>query len=173
MTRILATDYDGTLKYAQKVMPEDLQAIQRWKEAGNLFVIVTGRSMESIKRQSDLYQLPVDYFVTNNGGMVFDSKGKELYCGCVSKGSFTGSEVPIRKIVELCMRYNAYSAIIAHNHPSGSAVPSKNDIIVTRKLISTLDLIGCRLNDHIIVADGDYVSLEQSEILGRLFYSED
>ena len=79
MTRILATDYDGTLKYAQKVMPEDLQAIQRWKEAGNLFVIVTGRSMESIKRQSDLYQLPVDYFVTNNGGMVFDSKGKELY----------------------------------------------------------------------------------------------
>ena len=71
------------------------------------------------------------------------------------------------------MRYNAYSAIIAHNHPSGSAVPSKNDIIVTRKLISTLDLIGCRLNDHIIVADGDYVSLEQSEILGRLFYSED
>lgn len=105
--------------------------------------------------------------------LLLDSKGKELYCGCVSKGSFTGSEVPIRKIVELCMRYNAYSAIIAHNHPSGSAVPSKNDIIVTRKLISTLDLIGCRLNDHIIVADGDYVSLEQSEILGRLFYSED
>ena len=105
--------------------------------------------------------------------LLLDSKGKELYCGCVSKGSFTGSEVPIRKIVELCMRYNAYSAIIAHNHPSGSAVPSKNDIIVTKKLISTLDLIGCRLNDHIIVADGDYVSLEQSEILGRLFYSED
>ena len=105
--------------------------------------------------------------------LLLDSKGKELYCGCVSKGSFTGSEVPIRKIVELCMRYNAYSAIIAHNHPSGSAVPSKNDIIVTRKLISTLDWIGCRLNDHMIVADGDYVSLEQSEILGRLFYSED
>ncbi|MGM9947340.1 HAD-IIB family hydrolase [Floccifex sp.] len=79
MTKILATDYDGTLKYAQNVMQEDLDAIKKWKEAGNLFVIVTGRSMESIKAQADLYQIPVDYYVTNNGGMVFDADGNKLF----------------------------------------------------------------------------------------------
>ena len=77
--KILATDYDGTLKYAQHIMPEDLEAIQKWKEAGNLFVICTGRSMESIKEQADIYDIPVDYFVTNNGGMVFDKDGVELF----------------------------------------------------------------------------------------------
>ena len=45
--KLLATDYDGTLKYAKQIMPEDLQAIQDWKNAGNLFVLCTGRSMES------------------------------------------------------------------------------------------------------------------------------
>lgn len=105
--------------------------------------------------------------------LLLDSKCKELYCGCVSKGSFSGSEVPTRKIVELCMKYNAYTATIAHNHPSGVACPSKNDILVTKKLISTLDLIGCNLIDHIIVADGDFVSLAQSELVGSIFYSKE
>lgn len=77
--KLLATDYDGTLKYAQQIMDEDLAAIKKWKEAGNLFVIDTGRSYESIKAEADKYNLPVDYFITNNGGMVFDKDGCELY----------------------------------------------------------------------------------------------
>ena len=38
--KLLATDYDGTLRYAQDVMPEDLKSIAAWKEQGNKFVIV-------------------------------------------------------------------------------------------------------------------------------------
>ena len=76
--KLLATDYDGTLKYASHIMPEDLEAIQDWKQAGNMFVIVTGRSMESIEQQVKENDLPVDYYVTNNGGMVFDKEGNEL-----------------------------------------------------------------------------------------------
>ena len=72
--KLLATDYDGTLKYASHIMPEDLEAIQDWKQAGNMFVIVTGRSMESIEQQVKENDLPVDYYVTNNGGMVFDKE---------------------------------------------------------------------------------------------------
>ena len=44
--KLLATDYDGTLRYAQDVMPEDLKSIEEWKNKGNKFVIVTGRSKE-------------------------------------------------------------------------------------------------------------------------------
>lgn len=76
--KILATDYDGTLRYADHVMKEDIMAIQQWKKEGNLFAIVTGRSLESILKEIELYQLPCDYIVTNNGGMVFDANQKEL-----------------------------------------------------------------------------------------------
>lgn len=76
--KLLATDFDGTLKYASRIMDEDLEKIKEWKQAGNLFVICTGRSFESISQQQQEYNLPVDYFVTNNGGMVFDKNGTEL-----------------------------------------------------------------------------------------------
>ena len=55
--KLLATDYDGTLRYAQDVMPEDLKSIEEWKNKGNKFVIVTGRSKESIDAQIKLFNL--------------------------------------------------------------------------------------------------------------------
>lgn len=76
--KLFASDYDGTLLYAKNIMPEDLQAIDKWKEAGNAFAIVTGRSYVSIKQQIEKYNLPVDYLITNNGGMVFDKEGNVL-----------------------------------------------------------------------------------------------
>lgn len=76
--KLLATDYDGTLCYAKNVQQEDLDAIRAWREEGNLFAIVTGRSKESIDKQIAEYNIPCDYIVTNNGGMVFDSEGREL-----------------------------------------------------------------------------------------------
>lgn len=76
--KLLATDYDGTLRYADKVMEEDIEAIKKWKDKGYLFSIVTGRSLESITEQIKMYNLPCDYIVTNNGGMVFDGQGVEL-----------------------------------------------------------------------------------------------
>lgn len=76
--KLLASDYDGTLKFGGKVMPEDRAAIDRWRKAGNLFVIVTGRSKESITKDLTETDIPVDYYVTNNGGMVFDSNDNTL-----------------------------------------------------------------------------------------------
>ncbi|WP_276932959.1 HAD-IIB family hydrolase [Dubosiella newyorkensis] len=76
--KLLASDFDGTLNYGDTIMEEDLEAIKAWKEAGNEFVIVTGRSYESLKKQLDRYDLPVDYVVSNNGGMIYDGSGKEL-----------------------------------------------------------------------------------------------
>lgn len=76
--KILASDYDGTLKFGESVLDEDIEAIRRWKTQGNLYVIVTGRSRSSIIEECHAHQIPADYYVTNNGGMVFDAQGKEL-----------------------------------------------------------------------------------------------
>lgn len=101
--------------------------------------------------------------------LLLDAKGKEVFCGVVSKGSINNTNIPIRKIVDYALRYNAKSAIIAHNHPSGVALPSRDDLEATANVKNALDLIGVRLLDHYIVADNDCVSLAQSRIKPSLF----
>ena len=101
--------------------------------------------------------------------LLLDAKGKEVFCGIVSKGSLNDTSLPVRKIVDYSLRYNAKSVIIAHNHPSGVALPSREDMETTANLKSALDVIGVRLLDHYIVADNDCVSLAQSRIAPLLF----
>ena len=59
--------------------------------------------------------------------------------------------------------------IIAHNHPDGVAIPSGEDIAVTRKIQSALSHINIRLLDHIIIGGDDYVSLAQSRLYKYIF----
>lgn len=102
--------------------------------------------------------------------MLLDSKSKMLYCGVVSEGSVNSADIYIRKIIEMAMRYNASQAIIAHNHPSGVALPSKQDLTTTAAVSKSLEMVGVRLIDHVIVADNDYVSLAQSNLGEHLFH---
>ncbi|MBQ4569303.1 MAG: DNA repair protein RadC [Ruminococcus sp.] len=121
-----------------------------------------------------------DYFASKFIGRVdetiylllLDSKEKEIFCGVVSTGTTCTSDVPIRKIVDLSLRYNASYAIIAHNHPSGVALPSKEDVTVTKLLRSTLAAVGVRLIDHVIVADEESVSLRDTALSSVLFIGE-
>ncbi|EOS62157.1 cof-like hydrolase [Firmicutes bacterium M10-2] len=76
--KLLASDYDGTLHYGGAIMEDDLDAIRKWKKDGNLFVLATGRSLQSIKEQIKKFDIPCDYLITNNGGMVFDAKDNEM-----------------------------------------------------------------------------------------------
>lgn len=101
--------------------------------------------------------------------MLLDAKGKEVFCGIISKGSINNTDIPVRKIVDFALRYNAKSAVIAHNHPSGIALPSVDDLQATSNVNSALKLIGVRLLDHYIVADNDCVSLAQSNVMPEIF----
>ncbi len=94
--------------------------------------------------------------------LLLDKKGKEIYSGIISKGSINSTDVSIRKICELALYYNARYAAIAHNHPSGLAKPSPEDIDCTNKIFVALQLISVKLLDHIIVADEDSVSMALS-----------
>ena len=55
--------------------------------------------------------------------------------------------------------------VLAHNHVSGLAVPSAEDIMTTKQLARSLRLVGILLYDHFIVADGDMVSMRESGYL--------
>ena len=104
--------------------------------------------------------------------MLGDAKGKMIYFDIISKGSLNSSDMPVRKIVDLSLRHNAKTAFIAHNHPSGTALPSGSDLDTTIVLKSTLATVGVELIDHFIITDDDYVSLRESRLAGNIFYYE-
>lgn len=77
---------------------------------------------------------------------------------CVSKGSPLSSDVNIRKIVQLALEDNATKIILAHNHPSGIAIPSEADVQSTMMLSNSLATVNIRLVDHLIYAGDECVS---------------
>ena len=94
--------------------------------------------------------------------LCLDAKRMPLACRIVSEGSVNTAEVSVRKVVEAALSVNATTVVLAHNHPSGIAVPSMEDIVTTRRMAVALDAVGITLEDHIVVAGRDYVSLRDS-----------
>lgn len=94
--------------------------------------------------------------------LCLDAKCKVLCCKEVGEGSVNSASISVRKIVETALAANATTVILAHNHPSGVAVPSGEDAQTTRRIAAALSAVEVHLADHIIVADGDYVSMVQS-----------
>ena len=70
-------------------------------------------------------------------------------------------ELPVRAAIAQAVRFKARSAVLAHNHPSGNILPSREDIQATAELARGMYLIGARLLDHIIVTDTEYLSMRQ------------
>ena len=72
------------------------------------------------------------------------------------------ASIPIRRVVEMALALNATAVVLAHNHPSGIALPSQEDIATTKKLAMALSGVDIVLADHIVIADGDYTSMTLS-----------
>ena len=94
--------------------------------------------------------------------LCLDAKCKVLCCKEVGEGSVNSAAISVRKIVETALASNATTVVLAHNHPSGVAIPSGEDVQTTRRIAQALRAVEVHLADHIVVADGDYVSMAQS-----------
>ena len=117
--------------------------------------------------QAGRYLIP--FFQSERDEIVYvlclNSKNKVLSCEPMFKGDLNAAQVSIRKIVELVLKENAASVILAHNHPGGSPEPSKEDILLTADITKALQAVDITLRDHIIVSGTDFVSLYQSGII--------
>lgn len=94
--------------------------------------------------------------------LCIDAKGKEICCRMVGEGGINSAGVPIRRIVEIALAAKATSVVLAHNHPSGIALPSQEDVATTQRIAIALDAVEVILADHLIIAEDDYVSMVQS-----------
>lgn len=94
-----------------------------------------------------------------------DQKCKVLSCCRLAEGDVNVAPLSIRQAAERALTSNASMVQLAHNHPSGIALPSEEDIYVTRMIKEILHPLNIRLTDHIVVADGDFVSMRDSGML--------
>ena len=106
------------------------------------------------------------FFVGRRNETVFllcmDAKCKVLCCKEIAEGSVNSASISTRRIVEIAMGVNASSVILAHNHPSGLAVPSGEDLRTTHRIAAALQTVEIILADHVVLADEDAVSMVQS-----------
>ena len=98
---------------------------------------------------------------------IFNEKRKIVFCDFVERGTLRFVDVDFKKLVSLAFKYNAKYLIIAHNHPSGIALPSSEDIKITEQLDYTLKNLGMKLLDHLIFCEDDCVSLRECKIVGK------
>lgn len=94
-----------------------------------------------------------------------DAKGKLLNVQKLSSGDVDFVYADIRSIVQNALLCRASAVVLAHNHPSGVALPSEADNTVTLQIHQVLQSVGVTLFDHIIVADDDFVSLRDNGLL--------
>jgi DNA repair protein RadC len=80
-------------------------------------------------------------------------------------GSANDAELPLRMVIEEALRVGTSGLVVAHNHPSGDADPSPEDLRVSRLLADTARNLGMRLIDHLIFAGGETRSLRDLGLL--------
>lgn len=167
----------GSIYQVLEAPAEELQKVSGVGEHTAVFlkmVTEVGRRYQ-VSRNSQVKILPtlescagylVPYFFGRNVETVFllclDAKCKVLCCREVGEGSVNSAGISVRKIVETALNVGAATVVLAHNHPSGVAIPSPEDIQTTKRIAMALQAVEVNLADHIIVADEDYVSLAMS-----------
>ena len=97
--------------------------------------------------------------------LFLDNKHRVIQYEELFYGTIDSSSVHPRQVVKRALYHNAAAAIVAHNHPSGIAEPSRADETITLRLKEALALVDVRLLDHIVVGDGQVVSLAERGLL--------
>lgn len=91
-----------------------------------------------------------------------DAKLRLLGIDLVSEGDTTSAALSPRKLVTVALDRKAVNVAMTHNHPSGSVLPSEEDMTVTRQIRTAMKMMNIEMVDHIIAADGSYFSMARS-----------
>jgi DNA repair protein RadC len=97
--------------------------------------------------------------------ILLSTKNRIIEISDISIGSLTSSIVHPREVFSVAVKRSASSICFIHNHPSGDPEPSNEDIETTRRLMSSGDVLGIKVLDHIVVGDGRHVSFKECGLI--------
>jgi len=99
--------------------------------------------------------------------LLLDARNRLIHQHVVAVGGLDSAPVHPREVFKEAIKRSAASVILAHNHPSGDPEPSAPDLGVTRRLCRAGEILGIEVVDHIIVAQGGFVSFRAKGLLER------
>ncbi len=108
-----------------------------------------------------LAHLPHEEF----GLLCLDAQHRLITWRAMFRGTLTQTSVYPREVVKECLALNAAAVVLAHNHPSGVAEPSRADEVLTQTLKSALQLVDVRVLDHLVVVQGQVVSMAERGLI--------
>jgi len=94
--------------------------------------------------------------------LVVNNKNMLLKKSIVSIGTITEAIVHPREVFRDAIRESGSGIIVTHNHPSGNAAPSRQDIDTTKRLVEAGKIVGIPLLDHIILTNESYYSMKEN-----------
>ena len=97
--------------------------------------------------------------------LFLDAQHRLIVCEELFRGTLTQTSVYPREVLKRALALDAAAVILAHNHPSGVAEPSRADEALTRHLASALQLIDVRVLDHLVVGRAQVVSFAERGLL--------
>lgn len=97
--------------------------------------------------------------------ILLDSRHRLIAYVRLFRGTIDGSSVHPREVVKEALKRNAAAVIFAHNHPSGVAVPSQADELITQRLRDALALVDVRVLDHLIIGYEGITSFAERGLL--------
>ena len=175
-------DRFGSLDGALDALPEELMKVKGMGEHSvtllKLIPAVTGRYLEGrtgpgviIHTAAEAGHVLAPYFYGARNETVYvlclDAKEKLLGVQRISEGNNANSDVTIRRVAEECLALRASFCYLAHNHVSGIALPSPEDINTTLVVREALAPLGVQMVDHLVFVDGDLVSIRESAASGK------
>jgi len=97
--------------------------------------------------------------------LLLDNRHRVIAFEELFRGTIDAASVYPREVVKLALARNAAAVILAHNHPSGVAEPSRADELLTHRLRDALALVDIRLLDHFVIGDGEAVSFAERGLI--------
>ncbi len=183
LARNLLISFGGKLKDVCRAGTGELMSVKgigriralQLKAVGELAVRIAGE-MNSVPSEGGSMEGIASFLINwlfNEDGEVFavvmlDKRLRIIGARKVSKGTLDKTLVHPREVFLPAVRELAYAVVIAHNHPSGNTEPSREDVMLTARLIEAGDIMGIPVLDHIIVGKRNYTSFKARGLMDQL-----
>lgn len=123
--------------------------------------VVSFKSPEDVFRyvHSDLKFENREHFMV----LAVNTKNEIIGRHVVSVGTLNQTLVHPREVFNWAIKKSAAGVVIVHNHPSGHVEPSREDLVLTKRMVEAGEILGIKVIDHIIVGNNQYYSLKAND----------
>lgn len=133
-------------------------------ELGKRFFKTNDKKQATIRTPKEAYEylkdmgnLPKEHL----RGLYLNNHYRLIHDEVISIGTLNANIIHPREVFKPALEYSASAVILAHNHPSGIAKPSQEDITITKQLREAATILGIDLLDHIIITKGKFVTIPE------------